>query len=502
MQKNVLEYLETIVDIFPDRIVYQSQADSISFLEVLRTARKLGSLIAKKTTCGQPVAVIADKNIQTPVIYLGIAYAGCYYIPLSTDLPDLRIQAILDFVKPALILTDDENFDSVKSKNYPYPVVCYREAGQIEIDEAELKLRHRKQLDTDPFYVIFTSGSSGIPKGVITSHRSVINYIDVFVETFGIGSDDVLGNQAPLDYIAAIRDIYIPLKTGAKTVMIPKSLFSTPVKLFTFVNENKITTICWVAPALSLCNELGVFKETKLNTVTKVFFTGSIMPCKHLKVWQKNLPNALFVNHYGPTEITASCSYYIVDHPVTETEVLPIGCSFNNADVFLLSDQGDEVPMGKTGEICVRGTGLALGYYKDKAKTDEFFVANPLNGTHSERIYKTGDLGSMGTDGMIRFHGRKDFQIKHMGHRIELGEIESTANSMQKIRRCCCLYQETKSVIWLFFTGDTDSKELSIYLRQRLPGYMIPRKFIKLDEMPILTNGKTDVNALKKMMEE
>jgi len=502
MQKNVLEYLENAVKLFPDKIAYQTQTDSISFIQVYQTAKKIGTFISQKIRYGCPVVVIGDKNIETIVTYLGIIYAGCYYIPLNIELPEARLFMILKMVEPVLIITNNDILNNLKEKKYPYHILSYEEAQKAETNEDVILTRRNKQLDTDPLYVIFTSGSSGTPKGVVTSHRSVIYCIDVFAKTFNINSDDILGNQSPLDYISAVRDIYLPLHVGAKTVLIQKSLFSTPKKLFNYINDNKITTICWVAPALSLCAELGVFNEISLNTVKKVFFAGSVLPSKHLRIWQENLANSIFINHYGPTEITSSCNYYNVDHIFKDTDILPIGKVFDNADVLLLDEEHDEVAVDEIGEICVRSPGLALGYFNDKEKTDEYFIINPLNSVYPELIYKTGDLGSIGTDGQMYFHGRKDSQIKHMGHRIELGEIESNASSMQEISRCSCLYQESKEMIWLFYVGDTDNKKLSIYLRNLLPSFMIPRKFVKLDVMPVLANGKTDMTALKKMMEE
>jgi acyl-coenzyme A synthetase/AMP-(fatty) acid ligase len=224
------------------------------------------------------------------------------------------------------------------------------------------------------------------------------------------------------------------------------------------------------------------------------------MPCKHLRVWQENLPNALFVNHYGPTEITASCTYYIVRDKVSAEDVLPIGVPFANTDILLLDESGAAVPDGETGEICVRGAGLALGYYKDPERTAGSFVPNPLQELYEERIYKTGDMGSRMPDGNLAFHGRKDFQIKHMGHRIELSEIEGVATAMESVQSCCCLYHPEKETIWLFYTGKADNRGLSLFLRERLPSYMIPRKFVKLGEMPKTFIGKIDMEKLRAAM--
>ena len=184
------------------------------------------------------------------------------------------------------------------------------------------------------------------------------------------------------------------------------------------------------------------------------------MPCKYLKIGQPNLPDVMFVNQYGPTEATASCTYYVVDKQVEDDTVLPIGVPYENYRIILLNEDGTETEKGKTGEICVSGPILALGYYGDKERTEQSFVQNPLNNNYRELIYKTGDLGSFREDGILEFHGRKDRQIKHMGHRIELGEIEETAKQIDGVEDCCSLYYKEKEQLYLFYTGSASSKEI------------------------------------------
>ena len=224
------------------------------------------------------------------------------------------------------------------------------------------------------------------------------------------------------------------------------------------------------------------------------------MPSQQLRIWQQNLPGALFVNHYGPTEITASCTYYVLDHVVEPDEVLPIGVPFDNTEILLVTDEGRRAAPGERGEICVRGTCLALGYYNNPGKTAEAFVLNPLQPVYPEIIYRTGDIGSFNPDGNLNFHGRIDFQVKHMGHRIELGEIETVASAVTGIHSCACLYQQEKSQLHLFYTGTATTKDIAIYLREQLPAYMVPHKFIQLSDMPLNPNGKYDRNALRDMI--
>ncbi len=501
MYINVLEYLEDTARRIPNKIVYKDEQGQISFSELLVRAKKIGSFLAARAKPNTPVVVLTDKCIDTPVLYLGILFAGCYYVPIGTDLPEFRMRIILETIHTNIIFTNHHGEELAQSLASNESIAIYEEMLKCEMN-AELLEKRRKQItDTDPAYIIFTSGSTGKPKGVIESHRALIDYIEAFVATFDITEEERFGNQAPLDYIAAIRDIYIPLKTGASMVMIPKTLFSLPGKLFDYINKNEITTICWVVSALCICSDLKAFHHTRLVSVRKVFFTGSVMPSRQLKYWQEELPEAVFVNHYGPTEITASCTYYIVDHVVETNEIIPIGTPFPNTGVILQKEDGTVPNLGEQGEICVRGTCLALGYYENKEKTDEVFVTNPLNKSYEERIYKTGDIGSLDEKGILWFHGRKDFQIKHVGHRIELGEIEGTAKMMDEITDCCCLYHREKAQIWLFYAAESlQTRDVAIFLRTRLPSYMVPRKLLKMDGLPKSFNGKTDIEQLKKSM--
>lgn len=501
MQSNILEYLEESVKKNPDKIVFRDDKKEISFLELSEKAKKIGTFLANKISANSPVIVLAEKDVRTVTMYLGVLYAGCYYVPVGTDLPELRIKTIIDTIEAPIILTcpGSEECVSMFAKNEK--VKLYDDCIASETDELLLEKRRQSVVDTDPAYVIFTSGSTGVPKGVVESHRALIDYIDVFAETFDITGEDIFGNQAPLDYIAAIRDIYIPLKTGGAAVIISKTLFSQPANLFDLLNKEKVTVLCWVVSAFCLCSDFRVFDDAKLDTVKKVFFTGSVMPMRQLRDWQEHLPKALFVNHYGPTEITASCTYHIVDHPVEKDEVLPIGISFKNTGIILLKENGLAAEQGEQGEICVRGTCLASGYYKNPEKTREVFVNNPLNDIFEETIYKTGDIGSFNENSLLMFHGRKDSQIKHMGHRIELGEIEIAAKTLDSISECCCLYDHEKLQLWLFYSGqNVENTAVVEHLKKRIPGFMVPRKLKRLETLPKQFNGKINMQELKQMM--
>ena len=485
-----------------ESVAYKYQNDEIIFKEVYNKALCVASLISLNSSENQPIIVISNKNIYIPSVYLGIALSNCYYVPVSAEMPLNKIENIIDITQAKIIVTDNENYSNIANLNFNGQIYTIDQCVEHQIYNDIVNKRKENIIDTQPLYIIFTSGSTGVPKGIVTSHSSVVDYIETFVNTFNLTNADVFGNQAPLDYIAGIRDIYIPLITGGKSIFIPKKLFLTPKTLIQYLNDNKVTTICWVSAALSLCCQLNVFNDIKPEYINKVFFTGSVFNYKDLNKWKKELPNAMFVNHYGPTEITASCTYYVVDNNKEYNNNAPIGKAFKNRQVFILNENQQPAKINETGEICVAGNCLALGYFKNTEKTNECFIQNPLNNNYPQRIYKTGDLGYLNSDGDLVFVGRKDNQIKHMGHRVELGEIDTLVTSMENINEACTVYNEKKSVITLYFSGKATNAEISSFLRKKLPSYMIPRKLINMDELPKLFNGKLDRQTLIKQLEE
>ncbi len=279
--------------------------------------------------------------------------------------------------------------------------------------------------------------------------------------------------------------------------MIPKNEFAVPTALFETLNREKITALCWSVAGVELPAKLGAFDVLKPEYLKKLCFSGSVMPCKYLKIWQENLPDVLYVNQYGPTEATASCTYYVVKEKVDDDTVLPIGTPYDNYRVTLLTEDNKPVATGETGEICVSGPILALGYYGNAGYTEKAFIQNPLNPNYRELIYRTGDLGSFDENGILHFHGRMDRQIKHLGHRIELGEIEEAARKIDGVVDCCSLYNKPKEHLYLFYTGDATSKDIVLSFRKNMPAFMVPRKLVNLDKLPTLPNGKIDMQTLK-----
>ena len=500
MIRNILDYLEQSARHYPDKIAFADEMSTCTYKELWETARSVGTKLANYVPPRSPVPVFMEKRVETIYAFLGAVYAGCFYVLLDPKLPSERLKQILQTLQSEVLVLHPDYEKQFKALEYERNVVNILEALQEEEDAVLLETIREQRLDIDPLYAIFTSGSTGIPKGVLVSHRSVIDFMEEFVDIFGITDKDVIGNQAPFDFDVSVKDIYSTLKTGATMQIIPKKMFSFPTKLLDYLEEREITTLIWAVSALCIVTTLKGLEYKVPQKVNKIIFSGEVMPIKHLNEWKKYLPDALYANVYGPTEITCNCTYYIVDREFQPGESLPIGQPFSNEKVFLL-DEGNQLvrEAGKKGEICVSGTALSLGYYRNPEQTKKVFVQNPLNEKYLERIYRTGDMAYYGHDGYLYFASRKDFQIKHMGHRIELGEIELAMEMAEGIRRACCTYDEPENKIIAFYEGEAEKRQIVRALGKKLPAYMIPNVWVKLDRLPITKNGKID---RKKMLKE
>ena len=500
MIRNILDYLEQSARHYPDKIAFADEMSTCTYKELWETARSVGTKLANYVPPRSPVPVFMEKRVETIYAFLGAVYAGCFYVLLDPKLPSERLKQILQTLQSEVLVLHPDYEKQFKALEYEGNVVNILEALQEEEDAVLLEAIREQRLDIDPLYAIFTSGSTGIPKGVLVSHRSVIDFMEEFVDIFGITDKDVIGNQAPFDFDVSVKDIYSTLKTGATMQIIPKKMFSFPTKLLDYLDEREITTLIWAVSALCIVTTLKGLEYKVPQKVNKIIFSGEVMPIKHLNEWKKYLPDALYANVYGPTEITCNCTYYIVDREFQPGESLPIGQPFPNEKVFLL-DEGNQLvrEAGKKGEICVSGTALSLGYYRNPEQTKKVFVQNPLNEKYLERIYRTGDMAYYGHDGYLYFASRKDFQIKHMGHRIELGEIELAMEMAEGIRRACCTYDEPENKIIAFYEGEAEKRQIVRALGKKLPAYMIPNVWVKLDQLPITKNGKID---RKKMLKE
>lgn len=499
MQNSVIQWLEETVKQFPQKMAFVDENTIYTWEQVRQRALSIAYHINAVIPGGRkhPIAVYMEKSVDMLVVYLGVAYSGNFYSPIATDMPLPRIEKILEALQPALFIsTKSLSNDIVQGEKIAFAgdTLCFEDIISEPVNEKMADDYATSILDTDLLYVLFTSGSTGTPKGVAITHRSVIDYIDWVVDTFSIAENDSFGNQAPFYFDNSILDIYSTLKTGATLFIIPSVLFSQPVKLLQYLLDKQITTIFWVPSAMIMVSKLKAFRNVDVSkTLKRVLFCGEVMPNKQLNIWRQYLPKVLYANLYGPTEITDACTYYIIDRAFSDDEPLPIGIPMRNTEILVLDEDGSLVEEpDHVGELCVRGTCLAVGYYNNPEKTAAVFVQNPLQTGYEEKIYRTGDLVKYNDRHELIYLSRKDFQIKHLGHRIELGEIETAVSSLEDISMCCCLYDNKHSKIVLLVEGEHNRSEINEKLRSLIPEYMLPGKVICVDKLPLNSNGKID----------
>lgn len=495
MNTNIIQYLNNTVKLVPNKKAYCLGEQYITFDDVYLNSRAIASYICSNNIYKEPVVVFMGRYPTSIVSYLGVITAGCFYVPLDLEMSSDRIQLILENTKAKMIICDNETYHEALSITTCQTLVKYEDLIQTPINDDRLETIQNQSIDTDPIYIVYTSGSTGIPKGVIGTHRATIDYIENLSNILKLSSDSVFGNQTPLYLDACFKEVFTSIKFGATTYIVPKEYFTQPVRLVEYLNEYQVNTICWVVSALKIISVFNTFKTIIPTHLHTIAFGSEVFPPKELRKWREALPLATFYNLYGPTECTGMSCYYKVEKDFLDDEVIPIGKPFNNTDVFLLDENNQ---FSNEGEICIRGTSLTLGYFNDSERTDAVFVRNPLNPYYHELIYRTGDIGRFDDEGNLYFISRKDFQIKHLGHRIELGEIESIVRTIDSIEEVACIYDQKKIRILLFYAGDVELNDVKSFIKEKLPKHMQPNKVRQLDVVPLTSNGKVDRVSLSK----
>ena len=498
IQKNVLEYLEHSAAEFPEKIAFADEKQAVTFAGMRASAQALGTAVMAKTQrYNAPIVVLTERTAATLTAFMGVLYSGNYYVPLDSKMPIPRMKSILDTVMPAAILYPADTEKTVQQLEADCPLLCEEEAFAYPVDADALDRRRSRILDIDPVYIIFTSGSTGKPKGIVISHRSVIDFTEWMAEAGRFSSQDVLGNQAPFYFDLSVKDIYLTLKCGATTYIIPKKLFMFPLLLVRFLEEKKVTALVWATSAFHLVANSGALKKEVPTHLRTVILGGEALQAKQLNQWRAALPEVRYINLYGPTEVTVDCTWYPIEREFSDSEIIPIGRACANKEVFLLDENLQPVPVGQPGEICVRGIGLAKGYFHEPEKTQNVFIPDPRNPYYPDMIYRTGDIAVMDEEGVLTFLSRQDGQIKHMGYRIELGEIETALNSIEGVAETICCFDRKHDKIVCIYSGDSEERTLAKAVRTLLPRYMLPNVYHHLEAMPHNANGKIDRVKLK-----
>lgn len=491
--------LERSAERFPDKNIFRDEKTDMTYTEFLNTAKSIGTFIAKYKIIKKPIAVIAERSVGNLAAMFGVLYSGNFYTVIDSEMPTERVKAIFDTLNPAAVVVTEDCRPKLKGLDFCGKTVYYEQAVLCSGDSGLLEKIRQKTIDTDPAYALFTSGSTGVPKGAVVSHKSVLSYVKWYADTFKIDENTVFGSQTPFYFSMSVSDVFSCVYAGAELNIIPKMLFSFPMKLLEFLNERRVNTIYWVPSALCIIANWKVLDYGELKYIKKVLFAGEVMPTRQLNYWISKLPDAIFANLFGPTETTDICTYYIVDRKFEDGETLPIGRACDNCDVFVVREDGKEAEIGEEGELYARGSFLAMGYYNNPERTAAAFVQNPLNTAYPETVYKTGDLVKYNEKGELIYISRIDFQIKHMGYRIELGEIEAAASATDGVTACAAVYDAAEDKIILVYEGKKrEITDILSDLSARLPEYMMPQTVKRIKAMPHNANGKIDRKLLSR----
>lgn len=514
-------YLDLRAASDPDQTALIDEQGSLSYADLYAEANRLSHCLAAGGVKRQErVVVWMKRSSQVVMSMLAILKADAIYVPVDAKAPVERFLKVIADCRPSALICDEKLLQTLSVQSEALRgiglVVLFGAAdadpGALvpsalrweSVPPASREPLSYRNIDTDAAYILYTSGSTGSPKGVVVSHLNVISYVDWAVTCFDITSRDRVLSTAPFHFDMSTFDIYAALKAGATLCIASERQLLFPGKVLDLIEKEGVTIWKGVSSLLMYLSSTGSLKEGRIPTLERVLFGGEVLPTKHLINWMTSYPAKQFYNVYGPTEATGISAYYPVEKiPGGIDEAIPIGRACANTEIFVLADEDRPARIGETGEICIRGTGLSLGYWNDEEKTSHAFVRNPLGNSQHDRIYRTGDLARVRSDGLLEYLGRKDFQIKFMGYRIEMFEIERAIMALENIQHAavmlCNTAQSEIAELVAFIEGPQagDSDAILQGLGRSLPSYMLPKQIIPLERIPLNDRGKTDRAALE-----
>ena len=509
MKVSLIELFEETVKKYPQKVAVIDKDREIVFSDLHRKSLQLASaLMALGIGQNRPVGVFLDKSIESVYADLGILYAGDFYMNLDIKTPAERIRNILQLVEPAAIISTTRQIKSIEGIiPSTMKVILLDEAGgTADVDSADIIGRLSTIIDTDPSCIINTSGSTGTPKGVVLNHKSFFDFIDWAIDTFHFDDDLVMGSLSPIVFDIYSFELCMLMAKASTLVVLPAHLAAFPAKILEVLEQHKVNFLFWVPTIMVNIANMDLLSAFKLKSLRTVWFAGEVFPTKQFNYWHHHLSEVTFANLYGPIEITLDCTYYIINKEIPDEEPLPIGYPCRNTNILILDDEDHVVTEpGVEGELCVRGTSLAMGYYNNPEKTAAVFVQNPLNKAYPELIYRTGDIVCLNDEGLIVFKGRKDNIVKHMGYRTDLGEIEHVIiNTLKLVKNGCIVYNQRDKQITLFYEAaeEIPVSEFRLQIGKVLPKYMIPTAFHHLEQLQRNANGKIDRLFYKKQVNE
>ena len=506
----------------PDATAVVAPGERLTYGDLERRSSRLARLL-REAGCraGERVALMVPQSPAAIVSVLAVLKAGGVYVPIDLGNPAPRAAAMLAAVEPCCLLAAtaarpllaDLSETSPWIRTLPVGWLGGQAPSGVRFVEDDARAMSEAPIEAatspgEPAYILFTSGSTGTPKGVVVTHDNVARFITWAVRYFGLGFGDRLSGHPPLHFDLSVFDLFGSVAAGAELHLVPDDLKRAPHRLVEWIRAHALTQWFSVPSALSYLAQFDAVRPNDLPELRRVLWCGDVLPPPVLGYWMRRLPHVRFTNLYGPTEATIASSYYTVPAcPADDAEPLPIGSACEGEELLVLDAALTPVPPGARGDLYIRGVGLSPGYWKDEARTAAAFVYPPGRHEAAHRMYKTGDLARIGEDGLVRFLGRADSQVKSRGHRIELGEIETAMHASADVAAAavvalptsrfegvliCCAYVPARGT-------EPSSASLRRFLAARLPAYMLPARWLAVDRLPTNANGKTDRQALREL---
>lgn len=503
----VQQYFTESANRFADKVAVSCEGKTISYRHLDEHTNALArALIAEGAKRGDLIGFYMSKSIDAIKSILSILKADCAYIPIDINSPEQRFSSILQASNASIILVDDESELRLKelASSKDINLNQLRVVNVSSFKPVNIRPLKAKNISIDLAYVLFTSGSTGIPKGVMIPHKAIIDYIDWCAETYTLTSEDIISNHAPLYFDNSTFDLYTAFKVGATLHLVHDSLNAVIPKLVSWIKTREISVFFCVPSVLTMLLKSRRLKPDSMKSVRHLICAGEVLPAKTLTAWMETYPHIQFTNMYGPTEITVDCSYYVIGRKPEDEKTIPIGKARANMELFVRTSDGIITQKaGTQGELLVRGTSVAYGYLGDSVKTQAAFIQNPQHNLFHDPLYCTGDLVEKTDDDNFLFLGRADDQIKYLGYRIELGEIEASLNALSEVDEAVVVFNrcedESERAIGaqVMLKSDVIMSDVIDALRNKLPSYMVPTVFSLSDgEFARTANGKYDRKAI------
>ena len=505
LDKNIIEHIEEKALLQPHKTAIQFNEQLIDYGTLNNVANQLAHYLVEKHSTGKDVliGVMMHRSITMAESILGIWKTGSAYVPLDTDYPVERIQQMVEAGQiKALIVDQTVSAQQIERLQLHIPV--------IHIDEIRSYLTKlsthnlNKTIDAnDLAYVIYTSGSTGQPKGVMIEHLGMINHIGAKIVEMQISEDSKVAQNAPHTFDISVWQLFAGVVAGGTTIIYSSEIILDPNRFIQQLYVDGITVLelvpSYFVEMLSVLEEqkdLHLLEELKILILN----AETLMPSM-VKRWLTLYPNIPIVNTYGATETSDDTSHYIM-HSLPDTSTVPVMQKpIQYFEVHLVDEQLQRVPVGAIGEVLLCGIAVGRGYLNDEAKTKKSFLTGPLPGiTETKRIYRTGDLARYLPDGRMEFLGRKDTQVKIRGHRIELGEIEHALMEIVEIENTTVLANVEEQYLAAYYQSEKElaREDIIELLKKKLPNYMLPHYYIRMEQFPLSANGKIDKKQLPK----